>query len=344
MPADDTTLRVASYNVELQGRGPGLMLRDLMRAQGRGPAVARIIAGARADVLLLQGVDYDHDLHGARALRDLISEAGWIYPHLFARRPNSGMASGLDLDGDGRLATARDAQGFGDFAGQRGMVVMSRWPILETQVQDFSALLWRDLPGADLPVIEGRPFPSEAAQAVQRLSSTGHWIVPIQPPGQQRITLMGFAATPPVFDGPEDRNGRRNADEIRLWSHVLDGRLGHAPRSRFFVLGDANLDPDRGAGRHEAIRALLADPRLQDPLPRGPDGSDVTVDWPDPLPGDMRVDYVLPSADWTLRDAGVFWPETAPPEHGGQKSSAMPASRHRLVWVDVTAGNEAADP
>ncbi len=27
--------------------------------------------------------------------------------------------------------------------------------------------------------------------------------------------------TPPVFDGPEDRNGARNADEIRLWQEYL---------------------------------------------------------------------------------------------------------------------------
>ncbi len=328
------TLRVATYNVELHGKGPGLMLRDILRGGARAKAVAGVVAHVQADVLLLQGVDYDVDLHGARALRDLIDQAGWQYPHLFAQRPNSGIATGLDLDGDGRLATARDAQGFGYFSGQRGMVVMSRWPILAAQVQDFSAMLWRDLPGATLPQVSGKPFPSEAAQAVQRLSSTGHWIVPIKPPDQAVITLMAFAATPPVFDGPEDRNGLRNADEIHLWSHVLDGRLGTAPQARFFVLGDANLDPVRGAGRHEAIRALLTHARLQDPVPRTSTGKDVTVDWTDPQPGDMRVDYVLPSADWVVRDAGVFWPAESTPE--------TDPTRHKLVWVDVVASGTSA--
>jgi hypothetical protein len=36
----------------------------------------------------------------------------------------------------------------------------------------FSDLLWRDLPGALLPEADGRPFPSDAVFAMQRLSTT----------------------------------------------------------------------------------------------------------------------------------------------------------------------------
>ena len=34
--------------------------------------------------------------------------------------------------------------------------------------------------------------------------------------------------TPPVFDGPEDRNGTRNFDEIRFWAdYVIPSRSGY---------------------------------------------------------------------------------------------------------------------
>ena len=34
--------------------------------------------------------------------------------------------------------------------------------------------------------------------------------------------------TPPVFDGPEDRNGRRNHDEIRFWAdYISPGQGGY---------------------------------------------------------------------------------------------------------------------
>jgi len=61
---------------------------------------------------------------------------------------------------------------------------------------------------------------------------------------------------------------------------------------------------------------------------RGEDARD-TVDWP--RVGRLRVDYVLPSADWSVADAGVFWPAPDTPGH----TEALAASRHRLVWVDL---------
>ena len=38
----------------------------------------------------------------------------------------------------------------------------------------------------------------------------------------------------------------------------------------------------------------------------------------------MRVDYILPSRDWQIVDAGVHW------------AKGDVASRHALVWVDLT--------
>jgi endonuclease/exonuclease/phosphatase family metal-dependent hydrolase len=46
--------------------------------------------------------------------------------------------------------------------------------------------------------------------------------------------------------------------------------------------------------------------------------------------GLLRVDYVLPSKDLTLRDAKVFWPGERDP-----RSEWTTASDHHLVWIDV---------
>lgn len=288
-------------------------------------AVLAIIADADADLLALQGIDYDLTLE---ALTRLAEATG--YPHSFALRPNTGMPTGLDMDGDGRLGGPRDAQGYGRFSGQGGMAVLSRYPIDADAVQDFSGLLWSDMPGALLPEKNDMPFPSAEAQAAQRLSTTGHWIVPIEGPGGP-FDLMTFHASPPVFDGPEDRNGRRNHDEIRLWSLVLDGEIGTAPTGPFVIAGDANLDPVDGDGIKTAIRDFLDRPDIQKLAPRGHSGTD-TVDWTDPVPGDLRASYMLPSTHWRVIDSGVLWPAPEDP----MAETAATASRHRLVWVDLS--------
>ncbi|MFW8594108.1 endonuclease/exonuclease/phosphatase family protein [Cribrihabitans neustonicus] len=324
------TLRIATFNAELSRRGPGLMLRDILRGEdAQVAAVVAIIAEARPDVLVLQGIDWDAEGRTLAALQQRLAEAGAVYPHRFLRQPNAGLPvePPLDMDGDGRIGDAGDAQGYGRFRGDGGLAVLSRLPLLETEARDFSALLWRDLPGADLPRHDdGRPYPSAEAQVVQRLSSVAHWLVPVELPRGGWLDVLAFQAGTPLFDGPEDRNGRRNADEIRLWQHLLDGALGPSPEAPFVIAGGANLDPEHGAGRREAIRALLADPRLQDPRPESPKAGTATVEWQNA--GRMRVDYVLPSAGITISGSGVIWPQTP-------DDPAAMASRHRLVWVDL---------
>ena len=260
------------------------------------------------------------------------------FGHSFSLRPNTGRATGLDQDGNGRLNEARDAQGYGLFNGDGGMGLLSRWPIDAAAVRDLSDLLWRDLPGATL--LQGPLWTKEIA-AVQRLSTTGHWIVPVQAPGGP-VTVMAFSATPPVFDGPEDRNGLRNRDELRLWTLLLDGQFGPVPED-FVIAGNANLDPADGDGLRDAMATFLADPRLIDPLPRSPGGAAAadpgqigdpaldTADWPDGAPGNLRVSYVLPAAGWTVTDSGVVWPAPDDPD----AALAEAAGPHRLVWVDL---------
>ncbi len=327
--AQAESLRVATFNTELQRDGPGLLLRDILRNDAQVHAVVGVVAEAAPDIIALQGIDWDYDNRAIAALADLLAQAGQQYPFHFAGPPNSGLMTRLDLDGDGKRGGPGDAQGWGRFTGQRGMAVLSKFPIMQEEVRDFSHLLWKDVPGATLPVRDGVPFPSAEAQAQQRLSSTAHWIVPVDTP-LGRLNLMTFHATPPVFDGPEDRNGLRNRDEIRFWSVLLSGELGPAPTDRFVLAGDANLDPTHGEGHKDAIQALLRHPLVQDPEPRDGTAADTTVSWK--AVGDRRVDYLLPSADWTVVNAGIYWADS----DGTPHPAARKASRHRLVWADLS--------
>ena len=90
-------------------------------------------------------------------------------------------------------------------------------------------------------------------------------------------------------------------------------------------------------------QSVLDHPRIIDPQPSSPEGARRagrdggvnlmhrgnpaldTADWPDKDggPGNLRVDYVLPSRDWEVVAAGTLWP----PEGSGL--------RHALVWVDL---------
>ncbi|CUH76327.1 hypothetical protein TRM7557_00842 [Tritonibacter multivorans] len=314
-------LRIATFHTELSRKGPGILVRDLEQ-QKPNPQIEAVIATlveAQPDIVLLQGIDWDMSPRVAEALSRRLSDAGLPGMRGFARQPNAGFPSGVDLDGDGQTNGPGDSYGWGRFSGQGGMLLLSRLPIDETRSETFSDLLWRNLPDHQMPRHpDGSPFPSARAWEVWRLSSVGLWAVPITLPDGRDLWLLGFHAAPPVFDGPEDRNGRRNADEIRLWRHVLDGTITSAVTGPLVLAGSANLDPVRGDGRHAAIRDLLAHPKLQDPQPRDGAGNDHTVTWEHA--GDMRVDYVLPASQMTVIDSGIL---------------RSAGSRHGLVWVDI---------
>lgn len=305
------------------------MLRDLGRDDDQITAIMGIIATVDPDILLL--TDFDFDLDGL-ALAAFADRAG--YAHRFARAPNSGLPTGLDIDGNDRLGEARDAQGYGRFTGDGGLAIVSRWPV--ALIADHSQVLWRDVPGATWPADE-----PAAVLDIQRLSSTGHWTVRVETPDGP-LDLMAWSATPPVFDGPEDRNGLRNRDELLFW-------LDHVAQADgpFVLLGNANLDPFDGDGRRAAMAKVLDHPRLQDPQQsslggvaaadrdhRGNPAYD-TADWPDNRPGNLRVSYVLPSTDLRVVDAGVFWPAPDDPKSDLLGADGLAAGPHRLVWVDI---------
>ena len=349
--ADDDVLRLAIYTVELDRDGPGLLLRDLRRGDPQAGAVARVIAHADPDVILLLRFDFDAGGLALSAFAGLLSAQGIDYPYHFALHPNAGLMTDLDLDGDGRLRGPRDAQGYGLFAGHNGMAILSKLPFDHAGARDFSAVLWRDLPGAVLPQHpDGTAFPSSEAIEIQRVSSTGHWDVPVILPGGGRLHLLAYHATPPVFDGPEDRNGLRNRDETRFWQLYLDGALEAAPPAApVVVLGNANLDPAGGDGIGAAMADLLDHPRLQDPRPtsaggrtggfRPPATAEAdTVAWDaDGEPGNLRTSYVLPDARLTVRGSGVVWPAPGDAADALLGANGRAASRHRLVWVDIVS-------
>ena len=134
-------LRIASYATGLSRDGPGVLLDDLRKGKAADTAlVAATIRAADPDILLL--LDFDYDATGAAldAFAALLGEGA--YPHRFARRPNTGKATALDMDGDGRRGGPRDAQGYGEFSGQGGMAVLSRLPFDKDGFTDLSALLW----------------------------------------------------------------------------------------------------------------------------------------------------------------------------------------------------------
>jgi hypothetical protein len=193
---------------------------------------------------------------------------------------------------------------------------------------------WRDLPGHHLP----ETFWPESVAAQVRLSSKSHWDVPVII-GGDTLHLLASHPTPPVFDGPEDRNGRRNFDEVGFWRRYLDNhqalvddrglRGGLADGAHFVILGDLNADPERGDSIYDGVRAmaqLLGHPAVhQAPAHVGvPTASFL---------GGTRVDYVLPARSLRVLGAGVFSPDSTVDPEGAQAATA--ASDHRLVWVDL---------
>jgi hypothetical protein len=347
-------LRIAYFHTELSARGPGVLLRDLLRdpLEDKPDAVLRIVAQVAPDILLVSGLDYDAGRNTLKAFQSRLANRGHPMPFAFAAPPNHGVPTGLDLDNDGRLGEPEDTQGFAAFRGAGGMALLSRFPILTNAAQDFGTLPWAEFPAANLPFARDGP----EAEAL-RLSTSGHWDVPVRLPNGTVLRLLALHAVPPVFDGPEDRNGRRNADQLRFWADYLNGWhpwSGTAlPPENAIVLGTLNADPLDGESRAGAVARLLEHPVLQDPRPtslgaitstrsqggvnsthRTPAAQD-TVDWPDDgtgAPGNLRVDYVLPARSFRVLDSGVFWPV-----EGDAAERARAASRHRLVWVDLAA-------
>ncbi|HET8951955.1 MAG TPA: endonuclease/exonuclease/phosphatase family protein [Solirubrobacteraceae bacterium] len=352
--------RFATFNASLNRGAAGQLVADLSNPAAdtvgvrQARNVAEVIQRAAPDVLLINEFDFVAGGQAARLFRDnflAVSQNGAPaanYPYVFVAPSNTGIPSGFDLDNSGDTNpndSGNDAWGFGLFPGQFGMVVYSKHPIDTGAVRTFQHFLWKDMPGSRIP----QPFYSPEEVAAFRLSSKSHWDVPVQI-GKRTVHFLVSHPTPPVFDGAEDRNGLRNADEIRFWAdYVTPGRGGYIyddeggrggidPSALFVVAGDQNSDPLDGDslrdadGNPIAIQPLLNSPRVNSrstpESPGAPEASALqgganathlgdprfdTADFSDTAPGNLRADYVLPSRQVKVTDSAVFWPVRSDP-------------------------------
>jgi hypothetical protein len=287
------------------------------------------------------------------------------FPFVYTAPVNTGEPSGMDLNQNARTNDPEDAYGYGKFPGQYGMAVLSRFPIDRSAVRTFQKLRWSTMPNPIMPAVDDKPYYADKIWSELRIASKSFWDVPVKTPAGV-LHVLGSHPTPPAFDGPEDRNGARNHDEIRLLADYLDNasyliddkgkRGGLREEASFVIVGDLNSDPQDGGSRSEAIRRVLAHPLVNSdrtPSSRGGvaaterqgqankehkgDPRFDTSDFNDRSVGNLRVDYALPSRTFEIADSGVFWPllESYPESKQDALLECLRASDHHLVWVDL---------
>lgn len=346
-------VRIASYNTALSRVSCGELLTALKSQQDRQIlATVSLLQHIQPDIILLNEVDFDPSGEVVsllqKALRKPSNGKSLDLPFRFCKPVNTGMPSGRDFDKDGVASDqGNDALGFGQFPGQYGMVLLSRFPINEAKSRTFQHFLWKDMPQACLPKQQaGEPWYDQDDLAVLPLSSKSHWDICLDIQGRSLRCLCSHP-TPPVFDGTERRNACRNHDEIRFWSDYLSGaeyfyddqgRSGGYDGEAFVLLGDLNASPTEGDSYQASIRRLLTHPKIAQlafpeslgALEHSPDltpkiSRHHTAVWR------MQADYVLTSNELSSRDQGVFWPDRRHTLSRLLKNT----SDHRLVYRDL---------
>lgn len=368
--ADDTTvektegdLRVATLNAGLIGNSPEAVLEAL---QGGSNPSARVVAETAhlndPDVLVLTGISHDEDGEIADAFNDrYLAAEGLDLPYVYTATTNSGIDSGADLDGDGRIGGPGDALGYGEYPGQHGMAVFSAHPIVEDEVRTFQDFLWQDMPQSSLP--EGGY--SDLEKSVLRMVGASLWDIPIEVEDSQEPLHIIANAQPPV-ENSRTFDADRATDERHLIADYVsphpeasqyiyddEGRTGGlAPGATFVVVGEPGWSPeldDLTEEGDDADAELLVSPALQDtwpqavtalPLSSRPGREQHTdehatraIDGDD----DRRSSFILPDAETEVTASGVFWPGEG--EFGfnlidPEESAAL---SDRLVWVDLAA-------
>jgi hypothetical protein len=384
-----TSVRFSQFNASLNRNTQGQLVTDLSTSNNaQAKAVAEIIQRNNPDVLLINEFDYvaANPLQPVQLLQQNylgVSQNGANpvnYQYAYIAPSNTGIASGFDLDNSGAIGGGNDAFGFGNFPGQFGMLLLSKYEIDTANIRTFQNFLWKDMPNNLLtndPTVDNPATPinenlngfySSEEIAVLRLSSKSHWDVPIKVNGET-VHLLLSHPTPPTFDLTEDRNGKRNADEIRFWAdyitpdkggYIYDdkGKIGGiATGSSFVIMGDQNADPLDGDSFNNAIRQLLLNPNintnstpaslgapqqatLQGNANNNHKGNSAfdTADFADNAPGNLRTDYVLPSTDLQITNSAVFWPLNSDPNFAPVGTFPFPSSDHRLIYADVLVG------
>jgi len=359
LPTKIGDLRIATFNASMNRATQGELHSHLSTGDNAQiESVATIIRYVNPDVILINEFDYNGtanvELFKNYLIKQNESASPVIYAHYYVDTVNTGVPSGMDYNNNGETDNPDDGYGFGAFPGQYGMVILSKFPIKTDAIRTFQNFLWKDMPGAVMPMNPetGESWYNAEETASFRLSSKSHWDIPIEVNGKI-VHVLASHPTPPVFDGAEDRNGKRNHDEIRMWadyivpsksSYLYDDsgvKGGLALYNRFVIMGDQNADPDEGDSYNNAIMQLLAHPMIDATMtPESLGGQETTGDADDTASWGMRADYVLPS-DYGLevKNSGIFWPES----NDVKRSSVDASSDHRLVWVDLAITDETED-
>ncbi|RFC44438.1 MAG: Endonuclease I [Verrucomicrobia bacterium] len=377
------SFKIATYNISHYRTTAGMLITDLSTLSNtQSQNIARVIQRNNPDIILLNEFDYDEDGRAIRLFQDnylevsQTGEAPVYYPYVFITPVNTGVHSGYDLDNNrGVVSTpgsgngyGEDAFGFGDYPGQYAMAVLSKFPIDTPNVRTFQKFLWKDMPGALLPndpdIVGTGDWYSPAELNVFRLSSKSHADVPILINGT-RLHVLASHPTPPVFDtgapwkAGVDHNGRRNSDEIRLWSDYVNPAVssyiyddtetaatasgGLPANTRFVIMGDQNADNNEGDSTDPAIKQILGGIATVGgatiPANAFVNTTFVPAGGAGPQPDDtagfssgVRVDYVLPSAfGLTVDSGGVYWPGSGDP-----MAAAITATDHHMVYLNLT--------
>ena len=195
--------------------------------------MAEIIQRVRPDVLLINEFDFDAEGLAAELFQRQLPRRSArtapgrsSYRYRYVAPSNTGIPSGFDLDNNGTVGGPQRRLRL-----RRSSRASSAWSSTPSYPIDSR-------PGPHLPEL---PLEGHAGRAAAR--RPGH-------PGPGRLVLARGARrssgcrpratgtfrstsaarsihflvshpTPPVFDGPEDRNGTRNHDEIRFWADYI---------------------------------------------------------------------------------------------------------------------------
>jgi 3-phytase len=360
-----TVVRFATFNTALYRSEAGQLQKDLEAGDDEQiKIIAEIIQRKRPDVLALQEFDFDEGGKNLQLFQENYLSKSFNgsepidYPYAMAFRSNTGIQTGLDLNNDDETDTPEDAFGFGVYPGQYAFAILSKYPLVTDSLTTFRKFLWEDMPGAHLPVDDDTDsWYSEEVLDTFRLSSKNHVDIPVKI-NDKTIHVLIAHPTPPGFDGEEDRNGKRNHDEIRLFADYISPEKGNylyddegkpaslSQTSSFVIMGDMNADPQAGDSFRNAIDLLLEHSRVHPEPASGSlvPSSEGSKNWHEENPNDshpahktavfnLRVDYVLPSADLQPVKSGVFWP--APSDSMSYLTTGREGSDHRMVWVDV---------
>lgn len=375
------SIRLMTYNIEDVRTG------DVKRTDH--PRLQRAAAHIQAlapDIVLINEITYDQpgapgyeegDPNGQNARRFVENYlsipqgdtlAGRSY-HTLMLPVNTGLASGYDLNNDGRVVTdipqvpedpengrvprqtaagrayGNDAWGFGTFPGQYGMALLVRHniDIVEDSIRTFRLFRWSAMPHPAEPrdSVTGRPWYDADEWSELRLSSKSHWDIPLRLPDGTPVHILASHPTPPAFDGPARRNARRNHDEIRFWVDYVQGAGyveddssrdgGLHDGASFVILGDLNADPDDSGLFRTAIRDLLSHDRVQDPVPVA------SGLWRAAFP-DLAPHHTArwgKRVDYVLPSTDLAVDTSGVFRPGPPDPSAVRASDHFPVWVDV---------